>query len=93
MKFRVLRKPAFSQVTLEGAIQPFHTKVVRESIHKLIDNGFSNIILDLSPAVQPLRSVNFTAIMELFIYSRLAGVYRLLFPQEKISFQDWQIQV
>lgn len=73
MKFKVLRKPAWSKVAVEGAIQPFHTKVIRDSIDKLIDNGFSNIIVDLSAAIQPLRSVNFTAITQLFVYSRLAG--------------------
>jgi anti-anti-sigma regulatory factor len=84
MKFKVLRKPAWSKVTVEGAIQPFHTKVIRDSINKLIDNGFSNIIVDLSPAIQPLRSVNFTAISQLFVYSRLAGgVSIVVAPGEK----------
>jgi len=84
MKFKVLKKPAYSKIEVEGSMQPFHGKAVRESVTKLIAQGFTNIIVDLTSAEQPLRSEFFTVISQLFIFSRLSnGVSILVAPGEK----------
>ena len=71
MKFKVFRRAAFARVTVEGKVESFHMKIVRESVRNLIDQGFHNLIVDLTPADGEMSDRLLSCMTQLFAFARL----------------------
>ena len=71
MKFKVFRRAAFARVTVEGKVESYHMKIVRESVRNLIDQGFHNLIVDLTPADKEMSDRLLSCMTQLFAFARL----------------------
>ncbi len=71
MKFKVFRRAAFARVTVEGKVESYHLKIVRESVRNLIDQGYHNLIVDLTPASPEMSHRLLACMTQLFALARL----------------------
>lgn len=71
MNFKVLRRASHSRVTVSGTVEGYHVKLVRESVTRLIDQGFTNLVIDMSEADDALPMAALCALAELLAACRL----------------------
>jgi len=71
MKFKVFRRAAFARVTIEDKVESYNMKMVREAVHNLVDQGFTNLILDLTAADGDMSKRLLAALAQLMAFARL----------------------
>ncbi len=84
MTFKVFRRAAYARVAIENNVESHHIKMVREGVNKLIHQGFTNFILDLTQVGDSHSHLLLSILSQLLVYTKLSdGVCIIVSPGRK----------